>query len=98
MKTYLKQLAAVEEMRLEQEASRGFAYLNIVSAECSSPDREGLWAAANNAALIAFSLHRGNKRIFSGAEEVLQEMGFDQIADMALSYQEKFEQEDWQDE
>ena len=72
MKPYLRRLSAAQELLICEEAKRTFGYLEWLCGDSSSQDREGLWAAAHNAALTAFSLHCKGRRVFSSGEEVLQ--------------------------
>lgn len=90
MKRYLRELSAEEELRLHKEAMDGLNYLDFCSRENPEQDRDGIWAAANNAALVAFSLCQDGRRVFCSAREVLQKLSFARIAKLAEKYQEKF--------
>lgn len=54
--------------------------------------REQLWAVANNAALLRFSLKEGAYPVFDSAVELLHRMELGQIARLAQQYQQRFEE------
>lgn len=89
MEEKLRQLSAKDELRLAQEAQRGYAYLCAVTGE----ESQGLWAVAHNAALVCFSMQEGGNRKYADVEEVLQSLSLRQIAALAGAYQRLFEEE-----
>lgn len=85
-------LSAVQEIQLEQEAGRAFAFLcGIAGDEPDQARREQLWAVANNAALLRFSLREGECPVFDSAVELLHRMELGEIARLVQQYQQRFE-------
>lgn len=61
-------LSAAQEVQLGQEAGRAFAFLCGLAGEgMDRTRREQLWAVANNAALLRFSLKEGAYPVFDSA-------------------------------
>ena len=68
-------LSAAQEVQLGQEAGRAFAFLCGLAGEgMDRTRREQLWAVANNAALLRFSLKEGAYPVFDSAVELLHRM------------------------
>lgn len=81
-------LSAAQEVQLGQEAGRAFALLCGLAGEgMDRTRREQLWAVANNAALLRFSLKEGAYPVFDSAVELLHRMELGQIARLAQQYQ-----------
>ena len=86
-------LSAAQEVQLGQEAGRAFAFLCGLAGEgMDRTRREQLWAVANNAALLRFSLKEGEYPVFFSAVELLHRMELGQIARLAQQYQQRFEE------
>ena len=86
-------LRAAQEVQLGQEAGRTFAFLcGLTDEGMDQARREQLWAVANNAALLRFSLKEGEYPVFDSAVELLHRMELGQIAQLAQQYQQRFEE------
>ena len=86
-------LSAAQEVQLGQEAGRTFAFLcGLANEGMDQARREQLWAVANNAALLRFSLKEGEYPVFDSAVELLHRMELGQIARLAKQYQQRFEE------
>lgn len=90
MGAVLERLSAVEELQLERTAREGFEYLMLRCPHQS--DREGIWAVANNAALVCLSLKEGGRQRFGSVYELLERMSLKEIAELADEYGERFDE------
>ena len=86
----LKRLSAVQELCLQQQAEKGYAYLCFcVGRELSPKEKQDFWAIANNAALVSLSASENGKNCFSSVVDVLKRCSLEEIASRAMEYEQE---------
>lgn len=88
-------LSAAEELCLQTQAEQGFEYLCFLCGkDRTRQEKEGLWALANNAAVICLAMKEGNRQVFYSAREVLESLSLQKIAALAREYHQEMEGEE----
>ena len=87
----MKKLCAEQELRLSGLAREGYYYLRMKGYGNSPQEKEGLWAVANNAALLCLASEKEHTPLYS-VRQVLEQRSLQEIADFAQRYQQDFEQ------
>lgn len=76
-------MSAEWELQKEQQTVRTFGYL-VLWGGTADPERlEALWAAADNASLVAACGYRNGRRRFSSGIEVVRRLDLGEIARLA---------------